>query len=88
MKYFIYYVIAINFIAFCIMYYDKRNARLHRWRIPEKRLFLFAGILGSVGIWGGMYLLHHKTKHMKFVLGVPLILIIQVFVVYKLNIIR
>jgi uncharacterized membrane protein YsdA (DUF1294 family) len=85
MKYFIYYLLVINLIAFCFMYYDKHRAIKHKGRVPEKRLFLLAGIFGSIGIWGGMYLLRHKTKHMKFVVGVPLILIIQIFVIYKLN---
>jgi uncharacterized membrane protein YsdA (DUF1294 family) len=85
MKYIIFYGLVINVIAFIIMYYDKHMAVKHKSRVPEKRLFLLAAIFGSVGIWGGMYLFRHKTKHMKFVLGVPLILIIQIFIIYKLK---
>lgn len=83
MKYFIIYIIIINIISFILMYYDKHKAKKHKWRVPESRLFLFAAIFGSVGIWSGMYFFKHKTKHMKFVIGIPLILIIQIFVCYK-----
>jgi uncharacterized membrane protein YsdA (DUF1294 family) len=85
MKYFIGYVVVINLVAFFVMHNDKRRAQKHKSRVPEKRLFLFAGILGSLGIWTGMYLFRHKTKHLKFVIGVPLILIIQILVLYELS---
>ena len=53
------------------------EARTRRWRIPEKTLFLTAALGGSPGVWVGMYLFRHKTKHVSFVLGIPLILIVQ-----------
>lgn len=84
MRYFIFYLIIINVFSLGVMYYDKRKARKHEWRVSENRLFLFAAILGSVGIWSGMYFFRHKTHHMKFVIGVPAILLIQVFLIYKL----
>ena len=59
------------------MGYHKKLAQKKRWRIPEARLFTIAALLGSIGMWFGMYLFHHKTKHIKFVLGVPAILILQ-----------
>lgn len=60
------------------MYEDKRRAVHHAWRIPEKTLFLVSLVGGSIGTWAGMYLFHHKTKHWYFVLGMPLILILQI----------
>ena len=42
-----------------------------------------AAVGGSIGVWAAMYTVRHKTKHMKFVIGVPVILAIQIgFVLY------
>lgn len=82
MRYIAFYSFGINIIAFITMYYDKRRAIKHKSRVPEKRLFLLAGIFGSIGIWGGMYSLRHKTKHTKFVIGIPLILLLQILIIY------
>lgn len=79
-KMFLLYVIVINVIGFAFMGIDKKRARKHQWRIPEKTLFLVAVLLGSIGTWAGMYVFHHKTKHWYFVLGMPAILILQVVV--------
>lgn len=75
------YVLIINGAGLILMKLDKNRARLHRWRIPEKTLFLVAVFLGSPGIWSGMYLFRHKTKHMKFVIGIPLILFLQIMII-------
>lgn len=61
---------------------DKWKAKRNRWRISEKMLLFLAIIGGSVGALAGMYIFHHKTLHKKFVLGVPLILVIQVIIFY------
>lgn len=71
------YVIASNFIGFLMMGIDKSRARRRRYRIPERTLFMTAILGGSIGILVGMYLFRHKTLHRSFVLGIPLILIIQ-----------
>lgn len=84
MEYLVIYILIINIISFFIMYYDKKRSVKHKWRVPESRLFLFASIFGSLGIWSGMYIFKHKTKHGKFVFGVPIILAIQLGILYKL----
>ncbi len=71
------YLILINIAAFLSMYIDKKKAIKHKWRIPEKTLFLFALIGGSLGSNLGMYTFRHKTKHWYFVVFMPLILICQ-----------
>lgn len=81
-KIFLYYFVIINVVSFITMYIDKRKAEAHKWRIPEARLFLFAAIFGSIGMLLGMRVFRHKTKHMKFVIGVPCILIIQIIIIY------
>ena len=72
------YLIVINLIAFFSMGIDKYKAIHHKWRISERTLFLFAFLFGSIGSILGMYLFHHKTKHSKFVYGIPAIFILQV----------
>lgn len=72
------YIICCNLLGLIVMYEDKRRAVHHVWRIPEKTLFLVSLAGGSIGTWAGMYLFRHKTKHWYFVLGMPLILILQI----------
>lgn len=59
---------------------DKRRAKKKQWRVKEKTLFLIAILGGSIGSILGMYTFHHKTKHKNFVLGLPIILVIQVII--------
>lgn len=72
------YLILINITGFAVMGIDKWKARKQAWRIPEKTLFLISILGGSIGSIAGMYTFHHKTKHWYFVIGMPLILIVQV----------
>lgn len=60
------------------MLIDKIKAKKKRWRIPEATLFLVAAVGGSIGSLIGMYTFRHKTKHMSFVVGMPLILAVQI----------
>ena len=78
MKYFLWYLLLINAAAFILMLADKRKAIKNRWRIPERTLILSAALGGSIGALLGMYTFRHKTKHLKFTLGIPAILIAQI----------
>lgn len=71
------YFIVLNLTGFALMGIDKRRARKHLWRIPEKTLFLASLLGGSIGTLAGMYIFHHKTRHWYFVAGMPAILILQ-----------
>lgn len=82
MKYFVIYLCIINALAFLLMHIDKQKAKKNRWRIPEATLIGMCAIGGSVGGLLGMYLLRHKTKHIKFYLGIPVILVLQLVVLY------
>ncbi len=77
-KYIIAYLIILNLTGFFIMWLDKYKARRHLWRIPEKTLFFVSIIGGSAGAICGMYMFRHKTKHRYFVIGFPVILIVQI----------
>ena len=82
MKYFAIYLLIVNAAGFLLMLIDKRKAIRHRWRIPEKSLFLTAAIGGSIGSIIGMYTFRHKTKHLQFTLGMPAILVVQLVLVF------
>jgi len=80
----IYYVLIINLIGFLAMGIDKFKAKNNFWRTKEKTLFTIAAIGGSIGSIIGMYVFRHKTKHNSFVFGMPIILAIQIGIVYYL----
>ena len=78
MRYVLYYLILANLVGLVLMGADKSKARRHRWRIPERILFLSAILGGSLGATAGMWLFRHKTRHWYFVVGMPAILVLQV----------
>ncbi|HCW52517.1 MAG TPA: DUF1294 domain-containing protein [Clostridium sp.] len=78
LKFILIYLVIINFAGFLIMFIDKNRAIHKEWRIPEKNLIGISVIGGSIGMLLGMNVFRHKTKHLKFTIGVPLILIIQI----------
>ncbi len=77
------YLLAINGFAIFVMYSDKKKARKGYWRIPEEKLFIIALLFGSAGILAGMKLFRHKTRHFKFVYGIPFLLVIQILILLK-----
>lgn len=81
---FVIYIVIINIISFLSMYVDKKLAKAQKRRISEKTLFTLALLLGSIGSITGMYKFRHKTKHNSFVIGMPLILVINIICVYFL----
>lgn len=78
------YFFIINLFAIFLMKYDKVKAINNQYRVSEKTLFLIALILGGIGIYIGMYLFRHKTKHVKFTVGIPLIIILNILTIYYL----
>lgn len=83
---FIIYLVMINTVAFMLMGFDKRRAKRHAWRIPEKTLFGSALLGGSIGAIAGMQVFRHKTKHLSFQIGMPVILILQIALIIFLAI--
>lgn len=78
------YLVLINASAFFLMLADKQKARKKKWRIPESTLLAVAALGGSFGALAGMYTFHHKTKHPRFTIGVPVILAIQIILAVSL----
>lgn len=75
-------LIIINILGISSMALDKFFAKKHMWRISEFTLLLIAAAGGSIGSLAGMYLFRHKTKHYKFVIGIPIIIMCQAAVYY------
>lgn len=75
------YLIIINLIGFLIMYIDKQKAKKGNWRIPEKTIFLVTLLGGGIGTISGMYAFRHKTQKMNFVIGLPVITILEIIAI-------
>lgn len=81
------YIAIISLISIIVCIYDKVISKKNRveLRIPEAVLLLLSALGGSVAMFVTMLLIRHKTKHVKFMLGIPIIMILQaaaVFAVY------
>ena len=72
------YLLLINATGFLLMLSDKRKAIKKRWRIPERMLIGISVLGGSIGTLMGMHLFRHKTRHLKFSVGIPVILAFQI----------
>ena len=80
MEILIYYLLIINAAAFLLMLADKRKARQNSRRIPEATLMAVGALGGSLGAILGMQIFRHKTRKIKFFLGLPVLLVIQLLV--------
>ena len=60
---------------------DKRKAKKGAWRIPEKTLFLITALGGGIGTIAGMYTFRHKTQKLNFVIGFPVITILEIIAI-------
>ncbi|UFT97990.1 DUF1294 domain-containing protein [Radiobacillus kanasensis] len=79
------YLIIVNLISFGIMGFDKAQARKGKRRTPERTIWLWVWIGGSLGGFIGMELFRHKTKHNSFKLGLPALVILHALVLYWLG---
>ena len=84
MRLLILYLLIMNATGAVSMLMDKRKAKKKLWRIPEATLLGIAVLGGSVGTLIGMYAFRHKTRHIKFTLGIPAILIAQLVLAWTL----
>lgn len=76
MMYLIIYLIVVNLAAFAMYGIDKQKAIRRQWRISEATLISIAVLGGGIGAFLGMRIFRHKTRHMKFVLGVPVCILL------------
>jgi len=80
------YLLMINLIGFFMMWSDKRRAKWGKWRIPEQTLFIVTALGGGIGTIAGMYTFRHKTKKLKFTIGLPVLVILEIILVIYLKI--
>ena len=78
MKYILIYLAVISLVAIVVTIADKSKARRSKWRVPEATLLGISALGGSVAMFITMLLIRHKTKHVKFMLGIPLIIALQI----------
>lgn len=78
----IFYLLTINAAGFLLMLADKHKAKKNLFRIPEATLIGVALIGGSAGSLLGMSIFRHKTRHLKFALGIPVILVMQIVLAF------
>lgn len=69
---------AWNLIVFALYGIDKRKAKRKERRVSEQTLLLLAALMGAPGAFLGMRVFRHKTKHTKFKIGVPLLLVLNI----------
>lgn len=72
------YAAIINLVGLLIMKVDKRRAQQRKWRVPERYIWLISLLGGALGTLIGMHYYRHKTKHLQFRIGLPLIIIIYI----------
>ena len=81
----LYYLIVINILTFAVYGIDKWKAKQGSWRISEATLLMLAVIGGTIGALLGMQVWRHKTMHLKFKYGLPLILLPQIALMYLIS---
>jgi len=82
MKYLLIYVLAISLFAVILTVHDKHAAQRRMMRVSERKLIVVAAAGGSAAMLITMRVIRHKTQHAKFMVGLPVILILQAAVVY------
>ena len=81
--YFLTYLVLINIIAVVVTAVDKYRAVRHKWRVSEAALIVISALGGGVAMYASMLLFRHKTRKLKFMLGIPLIVIIELIAVLR-----
>ena len=79
----IYYLITINVLSFIVMGIDKHNAINNKYRVSEKSLFILSIFGGAIGTLIAMFVFRHKIRKKTFIIGIPLIIIIELYILLK-----
>ena len=78
------YLLFINIFAIVITVADKIKAKKYKRRIPERQLFIVAGLGGAFSMFITMLIIRHKTRHKRFMIGLPIIFILQFALIYAI----
>lgn len=71
----------ISLVSVIVTILDKIKAVTHKWRVKESTLLILSALGGSVAMYITMHIIRHKTRKLKFMLGIPLIFILQLVLV-------
>ncbi len=75
------YLVFINIVAVAVTVSDKKKALVHSWRVKESTLLIISALGGSLGMYITMKTIRHKTKKKKFMVGIPLVFILQALII-------
>ena len=78
------YIIFISFISVVVCVTDKISAIKGLRRVSEKSLFILCFLGGSVAMYITMRIIRHKTLHKRFMIGIPLIILLQIALILVL----
>ena len=81
MIYYLIYFVVISLVSVIITVYDKKAAKIGKRRIRESTLLLLSALGGSLAMYITMKKIRHKTKYKKFMIGIPVIMILQAGVI-------
>ncbi|MBR4156578.1 MAG: DUF1294 domain-containing protein [Bacteroidales bacterium] len=82
LRFLIIYFFLINIVTLVTFWIDKNLAQNNKFRIQESSLVLLSALGGAAGGLAAMYLFRHKTKHAKFFLGLPALLLIHIIIAF------
>ena len=78
------YLVAINLLGIIVTVADKKKAIKGKYRIPELDLWIIVLLGGSLGTYIAMKIVRHKTKHKNFMIGIPIIIVLQLGAVFAI----
>lgn len=74
------FFLIVNLLSYFAVGYDKYKAKRKGWRIAERSFFAMAVMGGAIGIFWGIRIFRHKTKHALFLYGIPLLVIANLLI--------
>ena len=76
----------MSLVSVIVCIYDKKISKKNKveLRVPEKTLLMLSALGGGAAMYLAMLLIRHKTKHVKFMLGIPLLIAAHAVIVYLL----
>ncbi|MBQ2944666.1 MAG: DUF1294 domain-containing protein [Ruminococcus sp.] len=80
------YLAVINVIGCIVTVYDKICAKRNKWRVSEKTLFVLSAIGGGLSVYITMLLIRHKTKHKRFMVGIPVIIALELILIMVITV--
>ena len=85
MRFFYIYLVVINIIAVIVTVHDKSAAQKGAWRVKERTLMLISALGGAPAMYLTMLTIHHKTRKPLFMIGIPVIFIIELFLFFAVK---